>query len=104
MWARCPKVPRENPSGLGGEGRDRPEAACPPGSRAADGEAGGFNAVQKVLTTGLDESAHRTSRRSSRMAVRSGMGGAVESRHAKPLTELHDRVTVLVRVPVRVQV
>ena len=35
----------------GGAGRDRPKAACPPGSRAADGEAGGFNAVQKVLTT-----------------------------------------------------
>jgi hypothetical protein len=34
-----------------GGGRDRPEAACPPGSRAADGEAGGFNAVQKLLTT-----------------------------------------------------
>jgi len=33
-----------------GGGRDRPEAACPPGSRAADGEAGGFNAVQKLLT------------------------------------------------------
>ena len=33
-----------------GVGRDRPEAACPPGSRAAVGEAGGFNAVQKVLT------------------------------------------------------
>ena len=31
-------------------GRDRPEAACPPGSRAAVGEAGGFNAVQKLLT------------------------------------------------------
>ncbi len=33
-----------------GGGRDRPEAACPPGSRAAVGEAGGFNAVQKLLT------------------------------------------------------
>ena len=33
-----------------GVGRDRPEAARPPGSRAADGEAGGFNAVQKLLT------------------------------------------------------
>ena len=38
------------------KGRDRPEAACPPGSRAAAGETGGSNAVQKVLTnreTGL---------------------------------------------------
>jgi len=34
----------------GGGGRDRPEAACPPGSCAAVGEAGGFNAVQKLLT------------------------------------------------------
>jgi hypothetical protein len=34
-----------------GGGRDRPEAACPPGSRAAVGGAGGFNAVQKLLTT-----------------------------------------------------
>jgi len=33
-----------------GGGRDRPEAACPAGSRAADGEAGGFNAVQKLFT------------------------------------------------------
>ena len=33
-----------------GVGRDRPEAACPPRSRAAVGEAGGFNAVQKLLT------------------------------------------------------
>jgi hypothetical protein len=33
-----------------GVGRDRPEAACPPGSGAAVGEAGGFNAVQKLLT------------------------------------------------------
>lgn len=33
-----------------GVGRDRPEAVCPPGSRAAAGEAGGFNAVQKLLT------------------------------------------------------
>jgi hypothetical protein len=32
-------------------GRDRPEAACPPGTRAAVGGAGGFNAVQKVLTS-----------------------------------------------------
>ena len=32
------------------EGGDRPEAACPPGSRPAGGEAGGFNAVQKLLT------------------------------------------------------
>jgi len=33
-----------------GAGRDRPEAACPPGGGAAAGEAGGFNAVQKLLT------------------------------------------------------
>jgi hypothetical protein len=33
----------------GGGGRDRPEAACPP-ETAADGEAGGFNAVQKLFT------------------------------------------------------
>jgi hypothetical protein len=33
-----------------GGGRDRPEAARPPGSRVADGAAGGFNAVQKLLT------------------------------------------------------
>jgi hypothetical protein len=32
-------------------GWDRPEAACPPGGRAAAGEAGGFNAVQKLFTT-----------------------------------------------------
>jgi hypothetical protein len=49
---------RQTPAGIGdalsllwrGAGRDRPEAACPPGSRAAVGEAGGFNAVQKLLT------------------------------------------------------
>lgn len=33
-----------------GVGRDRPEAACPPEGSAAVGEAGGFNAVQKLLT------------------------------------------------------
>jgi hypothetical protein len=33
-----------------GGGRDRPEAACPPDCRTAAGEAGGFNAVQKLLT------------------------------------------------------
>ena len=33
-----------------GAGRDRPEATCPPGGGAAAGEAGGFNAVQKLLT------------------------------------------------------
>ena len=32
-------------------GQDRPEAACLPGGRGAVGEAGGFNAVRKVLTT-----------------------------------------------------
>ena len=31
-------------------GRDRPEAACPPGDRDAAGVAGGFNAVQKLFT------------------------------------------------------
>ena len=31
-------------------GRDRPEAACPPNRRHAAGVAGGFNAVQKLLT------------------------------------------------------
>jgi len=38
-------------TGLGsGAGRDRPEAACPSGGRAAAGAADGFNAVQKLLT------------------------------------------------------
>jgi hypothetical protein len=31
--------------------RDRPEAACPHDCRLAVGAAGGFNAVQKLLTT-----------------------------------------------------
>ena len=35
---------------LGTGGRDRPEAACPPDWRHAAGEAGGFNAVQKLFT------------------------------------------------------
>ena len=42
------------PAGLspfrGGRGRDRPAAACPPDCRPAAGEAGGFNAVQKLFT------------------------------------------------------
>jgi hypothetical protein len=33
-----------------GAGRDRPEAACPHDCHPAVGEAGGFNAVQKLLT------------------------------------------------------
>jgi hypothetical protein len=33
-----------------GGGWDRPEAARPPGSLVAVGGAGGFNAVQKLLT------------------------------------------------------
>jgi hypothetical protein len=40
----------ELPRGWGGGGRDRPEAACPPGCSPAAGGAGGFNAVQKLLT------------------------------------------------------
>ena len=39
-----------------GVGRDRPEAACPPGSRAA----GGFNAVQKLLTNRTSTMTART--------------------------------------------
>jgi hypothetical protein len=35
---------------VGGGGWDRPEAACPPDCRPIVGEAGGFNAVQKLLT------------------------------------------------------
>ena len=34
-------------------GRDRPEAACPSDWRRAAGEAGGFNAVQKLFTRGV---------------------------------------------------
>jgi hypothetical protein len=41
----CPR-PR-----LGGGGRDRPEAARPTVRSPAAGVAGGFNAVQKLLTT-----------------------------------------------------
>ena len=33
-----------------GAGWDRPEAACPSDWRRAAGEAGGFNAVQKLFT------------------------------------------------------
>jgi len=41
------------------EGGTGPEAACPPGSRVADGEAGGFSAVQKLLT---NRDSHRLTR------------------------------------------
>jgi hypothetical protein len=59
---------RQAPVGIGdvlsllwrGVGRDRPEAACPPGSRAAVGEAGGFNAVQKLLTNRASAMTART--------------------------------------------
>jgi hypothetical protein len=44
----CARVPA--PSSGGAVGRDRPEAARPPVRRAAAGEAGGFNAVRKLLT------------------------------------------------------
>jgi hypothetical protein len=44
---------------LGRRRRDRPEAACLPGSRAAVGLAGGFSAVQKLLTTTTAATAFR---------------------------------------------
>jgi len=44
---------------LGRRRRDRPEAACLPGSRAAVGLAGGFSAVQKLLTTTTKATAFR---------------------------------------------
>ena len=50
--ARTPSAPLRTPVSLlrAGGGGDRPEAACPPDCRPAAGEAGGFNAVQKLLT------------------------------------------------------
>ena len=50
---------------LRGAGRDRPEAACPPGSRAAVGGAGGFNAVQKLLTNRTPTTSTMTARTTS---------------------------------------
>jgi len=44
------KLPATLARSRGGGGWDRPEAACPPDSRPPPGAAGGFNAVQKLLT------------------------------------------------------
>jgi hypothetical protein len=52
-----------------GVGRDRPQAACPPGSRAAVGEAGGFNAVQKLLTAKAGKAGKRITRIAPRLSV-----------------------------------
>jgi len=51
-------------------GRDRPKAACPPGCSAADGEAGGFNAVQKVLTRAAFTAFTQPSTRALRRVMR----------------------------------